>query len=46
MMFTMPWSPTTEVPHPFCQTEYTRGPVDKINYLSYGAIEMMVRQLN
>ena len=46
MMFTMPWSPTGNFPHPFVNVNYELGPVDKINILSYGVIEMLVSILN
>jgi hypothetical protein len=42
MMFTMPWSPTVQFPHPFVKVDYGLGPMDKINMLSYGVIEMLV----
>ena len=45
MMFTMPWSPTASFPHPFCKVDYNRGPVDRINTLSYDVIEMLVRMI-
>ncbi|CAF1365553.1 unnamed protein product [Adineta ricciae] len=40
IMFTMPWSPTTVFPHPFVNVDYSRGAVEKVNMLSYSAIEM------
>ena len=42
MMFTMPWSPTTSFPHPFCNIDSSRGPTGKINFHSYHAVEMLV----
>ena len=42
MMFTMPWSPTVQFPHPFVKVDYNLAPMDKINLLSYGVIEMLV----
>ncbi|CAF1290340.1 unnamed protein product [Adineta ricciae] len=41
MMFTMPWSPTTSFPHPFCNIDSSRGPTGKINFHSYHAVEML-----
>jgi hypothetical protein len=42
MMFTMPWSPTVQFPHPFVKVDYELGSMDTINMLSYGVIEMLV----
>jgi len=42
IMFTMPWSPTTQFPHPFVQVEYDLAAIYKINLLSYGVVEMLV----
>ena len=42
MMFTMPWSPTVQFPHPFCKVDYDLGPMDKVNVLSYDVVEMLV----
>ena len=42
IMFTMPWSPTTAFPHPLCKVDYSKGPIEKINMLSYSVIEMLV----
>ncbi|CAF0720541.1 unnamed protein product [Adineta ricciae] len=41
IMFTMPWSPTTQFAHPFCRVNYDIGPTDRINLLSYSVIEML-----
>ncbi|CAF3001338.1 unnamed protein product [Rotaria socialis] len=41
MMFTMPWSPTSAFPHPFCKVNYDLGPTDLINRLSYGVVDML-----
>ncbi|CAF0894317.1 unnamed protein product [Adineta steineri] len=40
IMFTMPWSPTTAFPHPLVNVDYSRAAVEKVNMLSYSAIEM------
>ena len=42
MMFTMPWSPTVQFPHPFCKVDYDLGPMDTVNALSYDVVEMLV----
>jgi sterol 3beta-glucosyltransferase len=42
VMFTMPWSRTTAFPHPLVNVDYTRASIEKVNMLSYGAIEMFV----
>lgn len=45
IMFTMPWSPTTAFPHPFCKVDPVFGPqsaTDRINKASYDVVEMMV----
>jgi hypothetical protein len=42
IMFTMPWSPTSAFPHPFCKVMYGLGPTDRINMASYSIIEMLV----
>ncbi len=44
IMFTMPWSPTTAFPHPLVNVDYSKAAVEKVNMLSYGAIEMFVSQ--
>ncbi|CAM4788250.1 unnamed protein product [Rotaria magnacalcarata] len=41
MMFTMPWSPTSAFPHPFCRLNYGTGSSDRLNRLSYGVIELI-----
>jgi hypothetical protein len=46
MMFTMPWTPTSSFPHPFVQVNSDLAPMDKINMLSYGVIEMLVSVYN
>jgi hypothetical protein len=42
IMFTMPWSPTTAFPHPLVRVDYTKAAIEKVNMLSYTAIEMFV----
>ncbi|CAF1392694.1 unnamed protein product [Rotaria sp. Silwood1] len=42
IMFTMPWSPTTAFPHPFVTVDYSKASVEKVNMLSYSAVEMFV----
>ena len=42
IVFTMPWSPTIQFPHPFCKVDYNRAPRDKINMLSYDLVEVLV----
>ena len=42
MVFTMPWSPTSEYPHPFCKVNYDLGSAERINRLSYDIMEMLV----
>jgi hypothetical protein len=42
MMFTMPWSPTAQFPHPFVKVNYDFGSAEKVNMLSYSVIEMLV----
>ena len=42
IMFTMPWSPTTAFPHPLVNVDYSKAVVEKVNMLSYSAIEMFV----
>ena len=50
IMFTMPWSPTSAFPHPLINVDYSRAAIEKVNMLSYSAIEMFVsrkeRQIN
>jgi hypothetical protein len=42
MMFTMPWSPTIAFPHPLVNVNYARASIERVNMLSYSAIEMFV----
>jgi hypothetical protein len=42
IVFTMPWSPTTQFPHPLCKVDYNRSPIDRINMLSYDLVEVLV----
>ncbi len=42
IMFTMPWSPTTAFPHPLVNVDYSKASIEKVNMLSYSAIEMFV----
>ncbi|CAF2686388.1 unnamed protein product [Rotaria sp. Silwood2] len=41
IMFTMPWSPTSAFPHPFCKVNDDIELIDRFNRLSYGIIEML-----
>jgi UDP:flavonoid glycosyltransferase YjiC (YdhE family) len=42
MIFTMPWSATSAVPHPFAGIDPgVRGPVQ--NFLSYGMVDLLIR---
>ncbi|CAF1110989.1 unnamed protein product [Didymodactylos carnosus] len=41
IFFTMPWSPTGAFPHPLCNVDYRKAPAATINYMSYGAVEML-----
>ena len=45
IVFTMPWSPTIQFPHPFVKVDYNRAAVEKINMLSYDVVEVMVSYL-
>jgi UDP:flavonoid glycosyltransferase YjiC (YdhE family) len=41
MIFTMPWSPTSAVPHPFARIDRAaHGPVQ--NFLSYGVVDLLI----
>ena len=41
MIFTMPWSPTSAVPHPFAGIDPTEhGPVQ--NFMSYGLVDLLI----
>ncbi|CAF4960177.1 unnamed protein product, partial [Rotaria socialis] len=40
MVFTMPWSPTVQFPHPLCKIDYNRAPIERINILSYHLVEI------
>ena len=42
IMFTMPWSPTSAFPHPLFNVDYSRASIEKVNMLSYRAMEMLV----
>ena len=42
IVFTMPWSPTIQFPHPFVKVDYNRASIEKINMLSYDVVEMFV----
>ena len=46
IVFTMPWSPTIQFPHPFVKVDYNRAAIDKINMLSYDVVEILVSLLN
>ncbi|CAF0766430.1 unnamed protein product [Adineta ricciae] len=41
MIFTMPWSPTTQFSHPFIKVDYEVVPKDTINVLSYDILETL-----
>ncbi|CAF0801884.1 unnamed protein product [Adineta ricciae] len=41
IVFTMPWSPTIQFPHPFIKVDYNRAPIDRINMLSYDLVEVL-----
>ncbi|CAF4677251.1 unnamed protein product, partial [Rotaria sp. Silwood2] len=41
MVFTMPWSPTVQFPHPLCKIDYNRASIEKINILSYHLVEVL-----
>ena len=42
IVFTMPWSPTIQFPHPLVKVDYNREPIEKINMLSYDLVEVLV----
>jgi hypothetical protein len=42
IMFTMPWSPTSAFPHPFCRVDSDFGPTERINIVTYGVVERLV----
>src|SRR6185312_9402659 len=42
MIFTMPWTPTTQFPHPFVKANNDSGSLNIMNMGSYDIIEMMV----
>ena len=42
MIFTMPWSPTTVFSHPFCKVDNSKIPKEKLNLISYSAIDTLV----
>ena len=44
-MFTMPWSPTTAFPHPLVNVDYSKATIERVNMLSYSAIEMFVSMI-
>ncbi|CAF0872638.1 unnamed protein product [Adineta steineri] len=41
IMFTMPWSPTTEFAHAFCKIDHSKEPKEKLNLISYDLIETL-----
>jgi hypothetical protein len=45
IVFTMPWSPTVQFPHPFIKVNYNRASIDRINMLSYSFVEVLVSHL-
>jgi UDP:flavonoid glycosyltransferase YjiC (YdhE family) len=42
MIFTMPWSSTTVFPHAFCKADYSKILKEKLNLISYDAIDTLV----
>ncbi|KAH7142697.1 hypothetical protein B0J13DRAFT_636314 [Dactylonectria estremocensis] len=44
MMFTMPWSPTRQFPHPLANIQSSNADDFMTNYLSYTLVEMMTWQ--
>jgi sterol 3beta-glucosyltransferase len=42
VMFTMPWSATSAFPHPLVNVDYSKATIERVNMLSYSAIEMFV----
>ncbi len=44
IMFTMPWSATSQFPHPVSNIDSSIGPKEKINFYSYDVIEMLVSE--
>ena len=45
IVFTMPWSPTIQFPHPLVKVDYNREPMEKINMLSYDLVEVLVSDI-
>ncbi|OCK78638.1 glycosyltransferase family 1 protein [Lepidopterella palustris CBS 459.81] len=44
IMFTMPWSPTREFPHPLARIKSTNADPGMTNFVSYAAVDMMIWQ--
>ncbi|KAF2743049.1 glycosyltransferase family 1 protein [Sporormia fimetaria CBS 119925] len=44
MMFTMPWSPTQQFPHPLANIQATNADVSLTNYISYTLVDMLTWQ--
>ncbi|CZT47110.1 related to sterol glucosyltransferase [Rhynchosporium secalis] len=44
MMFTMPWSPTQQFPHPLANIQHSNADVNMTNFMSYALVEMMTWQ--
>jgi sterol 3beta-glucosyltransferase len=44
LMFTMPWSPTREFPHPLANIQNGQTEPQTANYLSYGLVDIMTWQ--
>jgi sterol 3beta-glucosyltransferase len=42
IMLTMPWSPTSAFPRPLFNVDYSKASIDKVNMLSYRAMEVLV----
>lgn len=44
LMFTMPWNPTREFPHPLANMQNGQTDPQTANYLSYGLVDIMTWQ--
>ncbi len=44
IMFTMPWSPTSQFAHPLCNIDHSKESKDKLNLYSYHLVEMLVNK--
>ncbi|CAF1359185.1 unnamed protein product [Rotaria sp. Silwood1] len=43
IMCTIPWSPTNVFPYSLINVDYSKKSVEKVNMLSYSAVEMLIR---